>query len=210
MTVDTHGTSTAEPVTGPVRQPAPDNHTSPQEPERPVRVAFYGRRASVDTREQGNRSLAMQYLACLRALPADARLVACYYDIGAAGRPHPNPTDHLLVAGRRIGRDGGIATLLTHAATTTRRFDHVILTDTSRLTRQAGDFLATAQRLTALGVGLLVINRADPLHAAPLDQATITLLEHLHCAAHDHLFPPPLVADASTARPTTDPGRSAS
>lgn len=206
MTVDTHGTSTAEPVTGPARQATSGHHTSP----RPVRVAFYGRRASVDTREQDNRTLAMQYLACLRALPADARLLGVYYDIGAAGRPHPNPPDDLLVAGKRIGRDGGIATLLTHAATTTRRFDHVILTDTSRLTRHAGEFLTTLQRLARLGVGLLVINRADPLHAAPLDQPTITLLEHLHCAAHDYLFPPPLVADASTARPTTDPGRSAS
>jgi DNA invertase Pin-like site-specific DNA recombinase len=123
---------------------------------RPRRLAFVGR-TSTDDLQDPTISIPRQLQASWAALPADAAIVAFFFDV-ETGRADPATRGH----GRAheqfdlpLRRDGGIQDLLEEASRPDRRFDAVICESVDRIARRTFYGVAIEHALEQSGVPLL-------------------------------------------------------
>jgi site-specific DNA recombinase len=121
-----------------------------------LRAAFAGRTSTYDQQDP-TLSLPRQLRASQAVLPADAVIVAHFYDIESgrkelADRGHGHAHEQFQIP---IPRDGGIADLLAEAERPDRRFDIVICESIDRIARRAYIATEIEHRLEMAGVRLV-------------------------------------------------------
>jgi site-specific DNA recombinase len=142
-----------------------------------VRLAWAGRTSTYDQQDP-TLSLPRQLRACQLVLPADALIVAHFYDIESgrkdlAARGRSDAHEMFSIP---IHRDGGITELLAEAERPDRRFDHVICESIDRIARRT--YIATdiENRLERAGLRLLAADEpfqlATPAAGRKLKVAT--------------------------------------
>ncbi|HCU96696.1 MAG TPA: recombinase family protein, partial [Actinobacteria bacterium] len=146
--------------------------TAPAGPVEPVPVAFLGRTSTLVLQDPA-ASLARQYRVVKDKLPAGWFIAAHYWDIQSGGmdldaRGHGHAQDH---AGVDLPRDGGMADLLTEAASPSPRFAAVICEDIERSARDTFNALKLEKRLAAAGVPLFATD--EPIDIAGMNATTV-------------------------------------
>jgi site-specific DNA recombinase len=121
-----------------------------------VRAAFAGRTSTYDMQDP-TLSLPRQLRASQAVLPADAVIVAHFYDIESgrkslADRGHGHAHEQFQIP---VPRDGGIADLLAEAERPDRRFDVVICESIDRIARRTYIGTEIEHRLELAGVRLV-------------------------------------------------------
>jgi hypothetical protein len=121
-----------------------------------VRAAFAGRTSTYDQQDP-TLSLPRQLRASQAVLPADAVIVAHFYDIESgrkelADRGHGHAHEQFEIP---VPRDGGIADLLAEAERPGRRFDVVICESIDRIARRTYIATEIEPRLEQAGVRLI-------------------------------------------------------
>jgi DNA invertase Pin-like site-specific DNA recombinase len=128
----------------------------------PQRLAFLGRVSTVDQQDP-TLSLPRQLRNAQAALPAQAEIVAYFYDV-ESGRKDPDQRG-LGTAHQRfdipIPRDGGLNDLLAEASRPNRRFDAVICESIERVARRSYYGTKIEHDLERAGVPLLAAD--EPL-----------------------------------------------
>ncbi len=150
--------------------PAPGPHLNPAEP---VPVAFTGRTSTLALQDPV-ASLRRQVRECQAKLPAGWFIAAHYWDIESGGldieeRGHGSAHEQFPDIG--IPRDGGLADLLTEAASPAPRFAAVICEDIERSGRDTYNALKLEKQLSAAGVPLFATD--EPIDVAGLNATTV-------------------------------------
>ena len=137
-------------------QPATASDAEPAAQPGIVRLAWAGRTSTYDQQDP-TLSLPRQLRACQLVLPADALIVAHFYDIESgrkdlAARGRGDAHEMFSIP---IHRDGGLPELLAEAERPDRRFDYVICESIDRIARRT--YIATdiENRLDRAGIRLL-------------------------------------------------------
>jgi site-specific DNA recombinase len=123
-------------------------------PGEPVPVAFVGRTSTLELQDPV-ASLRRQIRSCQAALPAGWFIAAWYWDIESGGldlenRSRGDAYRRFTAAG--IPRDGGMADLLTEAASPMPRFATVICEDIERSGRDTFNALKLEKKLSRQGI----------------------------------------------------------
>jgi DNA invertase Pin-like site-specific DNA recombinase len=139
----------------------------------PVPVAFTGRTSTLVLQDPA-ASLRRQVRECQAKLPPGWYIAAYYWDIESGGlaidqRGHG--TAHEQFTGIGIPRDGGLADLLTEAASPMPRFAAVICEDIERSGRDTYYALQLEKQLTLAGIPLFATD--EPIDVAGANATTV-------------------------------------
>jgi site-specific DNA recombinase len=140
-------------------------------PAEPVPVAWLGRTSTAGLQDPVS-SLRRQLRAVHEKLPAGWFIAAHFWDVESGGldldqRGHGN-FDHLNVG---IPRDGGIAAMMSEAASPKARFAAVMCEDIARSSRDTYSALRLEKKLSAAGIPLLAAD--EPIDIAGTSATTI-------------------------------------
>ena len=124
--------------------------TAPMSPAEPVPVAFTGRTSTLYLQDPA-ASLRRQLRECEAKLPAGWFIAAHYWDIESGGmdiEDRGHGTEYQQFPDIGIPRDGGLADLLTEAASPVPRFAAVICEDIERSGRDTFNALKLEKQLS--------------------------------------------------------------
>ena len=136
-------------------------------------VAFTGRTSTLDLQDPA-ASLRRQLRECEAKLPAGWFIAAHYWDIESGGldiEERGHGTAHEQFPDIGIPRDGGLADLLTEAASPEPRFAAVICEDIERAGRDTFNALKLEKQLSAAGVPLFATD--EPIDVAGANATTV-------------------------------------
>jgi site-specific DNA recombinase len=126
-----------------------------------IRVAFIGRTSTKDQQDP-TLSIPRQFRNCTQALPENATIVVCFYDIESGRKDLDTRGDGNAHEMFRIPvpRDGSIQDLLEEAERPNRRFDVVICEEIGRIGR--GTYISTKIEKHLEKAGVLLIAADEP------------------------------------------------
>jgi len=149
--------------------------TAQMTPVEPVPVAFTGRTSTLYLQDSA-ASLRRQLRECEAKLPPGWFIAAHYWDIESGGldiEDRGHGTAHEQFPDIGIPRDGGLADLLTEAASPVPRFAAVICEDIERSGRDTFNALKLEKQLSAVGVPLFATD--EPIDVAGANATTVLI-----------------------------------
>jgi site-specific DNA recombinase len=142
-------------------------------PAEPVPVAFIGRTSTLVLQDPA-ASLRRQARECQAKLPQGWYIAAWFWDIESGGLPteaRGHGDAHEQFTGIGLPRDGGLADLLTEAASPVPRFASVICEDIERSGRDTYYALQLEKQLTLAGIPLFATD--EPIDVAGANATTV-------------------------------------
>jgi len=142
-------------------------------PAEPVPVAFLGRTSTLEMQDPV-ASLRRQVRSCQAWLPPGFHLVAYYWDIESGGldlEARSQGEAYKAFTGAGIPRDGGMADLLTDAASPAPRFAAIICEDIERSGRDTFNALKLEKKLSRHGIPLFATD--EPAQIEGLNATTV-------------------------------------